>query len=78
METLTVTGTVQWFALGAGAWGLVTDGGQTYELFAEHNFSWQEGMTVCIIGHIRDDIFTTAAIGPTLKVISWHQVEGAQ
>lgn len=75
MASITVTGKIQWFDFGTGAWGLVANNGQIYELgngLVSH--LEVEGLAVKITGHICDDVMTIAAIGPVLAIESYERL----
>jgi hypothetical protein len=67
-QTITIEGTIQWIEMGTGTWGLVTDSGETYELYGISLDPAQEGLRVEIQGRIREDVMTLAMIGPVLEV----------
>ncbi len=67
--SITVTGTVQSADFGPGAWSLVTDKGEQYELHQPTpDKLLQAGQKVKVTGKIRDDVMTMAMIGPVLQV----------
>ncbi len=57
--------------LGPGAWALVTDTGETYELNPVPPDLKQEGLRVQGVGEIREGVMTLAMIGPVLAVASF-------
>ena len=73
--SITITGTIQRRDIGMGAWALVTDEGDTYEILrgADKNLL-KAGQTVKIQGQVREDIMTTAMIGPVLEVKSFEVI----
>jgi len=73
--SITVTGTIQRRDIGIGAWALVTDEGNTYEILksADKNLL-KAGQTAKVTGQVREDIMTTAMIGPVLEVRSFEIV----
>ncbi|MDH6060166.1 hypothetical protein NWP17_06905 [Chrysosporum bergii ANA360D] len=73
--SITVTGTIQRRDIGIGAWALVTDEGNTYEILksADKNLL-KAGQTAKVTGQVREDIMTTAMIGPVLEVTSFEIV----
>jgi hypothetical protein len=73
--SITVTGTIQRRDIGMGAWALVTDEGNTYEILksADKNLL-KAGQTAKVTGQVREDIMTTAMIGPVLEVTSFEIV----
>ncbi|NWF60226.1 MAG: hypothetical protein HXY43_13415 [Fischerella sp.] len=70
--SITVTGTIQRRDIGTGAWALVTDEGVTYEILrgADKNLL-QAGQKAKVTGNVREDVMTTAMIGPVLEVKSF-------
>ncbi|GCL35165.1 MULTISPECIES: hypothetical protein [Sphaerospermopsis] len=70
---ITITGKIERRNIGLGAWAFVTDDGVTYEIpkSADKNLL-KSGQKVSITGKIRDDIMTTAMIGPVLQVESFE------
>ena len=73
--SVTVTGKVEHKDLGTGAWALVTEGGETYELKDPPQDLCQSQGTVKVKGQVRDDVMTMAMIGPVLEVNSFETVE---
>ncbi len=69
---LTVEGTVQNVQIGLGAWSLVTEQGDTYEIYQPPTQLLQPGLNVKVQGQIRDDVMTVAMIGPVLEVLSFE------
>jgi hypothetical protein len=76
---ITVTGTIQRRDIGTGAWALVTENGETYEIQKGANVDAQNfaslkksGQKVKVQGQVREDIMTLAAIGPVLEVQSFE------
>ena len=72
MSSINLTGTIQYTEIGTGAWGLVTDVGETYELYESPPELQIPQMKVKVEGAIRDDIMTLAMIGPVLEVQSFE------
>ena len=72
---ITLTGTIQHRDIGAGAWALVTDEGVTYEILrgADKDLL-KPGQKAKIKGQVREDIMTTAIIGPVLEVKSFEVI----
>jgi hypothetical protein len=70
---ITITGKIERRNIGLGAWAFVTDDGNTYEVpkSADKNLL-KSGQTATITGQVRDDIMTTAMIGPVLQVESFE------
>ncbi|MBD2295507.1 hypothetical protein H6G06_19035 [Anabaena sphaerica FACHB-251] len=73
--SITVTGKIERRNIGLGAWAFVTDDGVTYEIpkSADKNLL-QSGQTAKVTGKVRDDIMTTAMIGPVLEVKSFEVI----
>lgn len=73
--SITVTGTIQRRDIGMGAWALVSDEGTTYEIPRSTDKKLlQSGQKAKVTGKIRDDVMTTAMIGPVLEVNSFELV----
>ncbi|BAZ41922.1 hypothetical protein NIES4101_78900 [Calothrix sp. NIES-4101] len=73
--SITVTGTIQRRDIGMGAWVLVSDEGTTYEIPRSADKKLlQSGQKAKVTGKIRDDVMTTAMIGPVLEVNSFELV----
>ncbi|NET01928.1 MAG: hypothetical protein F6K61_15410 [Sphaerospermopsis sp. SIO1G1] len=72
---ITITGTVERRNVGLGAWAFVTEDGTTYQLpkSTDKNLL-QSGQTAQITGQVREDIMTTAMIGPVLEVKSFELI----
>ncbi|OUL24459.1 MULTISPECIES: hypothetical protein [unclassified Nostoc] len=71
----TVTGTIQHRDIGTGAWALVTDDGVTYEIPRSVDKKLlKEGQKAKVTGQVREDVMTTAMIGPVLEVKSFEVV----
>ena len=66
--SITVTGTVERKGLGPGAWALVSEEGQTYELHSAPSDLKKDGLKVKVEGQLREDVMTFAMIGPVLEV----------
>ncbi len=71
----TVTGTIQHRDIGTGAWALVTDDGVTYEIPRNVDKKLlKAGQKAKVTGQVREDVMTTAMIGPVLEVKSFEVV----
>ena len=68
---ITVTGKIKKIGFGFGVWALVTPEGKTYQLKDTLESLRQELEQVSIQGNLREDIMTTAMIGPVLEVKSF-------
>ncbi|MBF2087587.1 MAG: hypothetical protein IGR80_15830 [Synechococcales cyanobacterium K44_A2020_017] len=75
MSTVHLSGTIQRVTLGMGAWTLVTDQGDTYELHRPPADLCNAGLAVTVQGQIRSDIATLAMVGPVLEIKTFSIVE---
>ncbi|KYC38086.1 hypothetical protein WA1_37680 [Scytonema hofmannii PCC 7110] len=74
--SITVTGTIQRREIGTGAWALVTNEGTTYEILRGADKSLlKSGQQAKVKGEIREDVMTTAMIGPVLEVESFELID---
>jgi hypothetical protein len=74
--SITVEGVVQRSDMGIGTWVLVTRQGETYEILRGAPKSLlQPELRVRVKGKIRDDVMTTAMIGPVLEVENFELLE---
>lgn len=71
--SMTITGKIERRNIGLGAWAFVTEDGTTYEIpkSTDKNLL-KSGQTAQITGQVREDIMTTAMIGPVLEVKSFE------
>jgi len=68
-----VEGTVKKSMMGMGTWTLAADNGQTYEIHkGAPNGLLEDGKKVRVKGVVRDDVMTTAMVGPVLEVQSFE------
>ncbi|CAN1210410.1 DNA-binding protein [Tumidithrix helvetica PCC 7403] len=68
-----VKGKIQFHELGMGAWALVADSGEQYELMQPAPSQLlQAGLSVKITGILREDIMTMAMIGTVLQIESFE------
>ncbi|MGL5082053.1 MAG: hypothetical protein ACRC8A_11265 [Microcoleaceae cyanobacterium] len=72
--SITVQGKLERKGFGTGTWALVTSN-QTYELKNAPPELKQAGLTVEVIGQVREDIVTLAMIGPVLDVESFKVLD---
>jgi hypothetical protein len=73
---ITVEGIIQRSGMGMGTWALVTRDGNTYEILkGAPKDLLQPNLAVQVKGQIRDDIMTTAMIGPVLEVKSFELIQ---
>ncbi|MCJ8283425.1 MAG: hypothetical protein MJK14_27480 [Rivularia sp. ALOHA_DT_140] len=70
--SIKVKGTVERRDIGMGAWAFVSEDGKTYEIMrgADKNLL-QSGQKAEVTGDVREDVMTTAMIGPVLEVKSF-------
>lgn len=66
---VTITGTIERRNIGLGAWAFVTEDGVTYQIpkSADKNLL-KSGQKAKVTGQVRNDLMTTAMIGPVLEV----------
>ncbi|WP_299404181.1 hypothetical protein [Acaryochloris sp. IP29b_bin.148] len=60
-------GTIAYQSFGMGVWALTTRD-VTYELLDPPQELQQAGLSVKVMGQVRDDVMTIAMIGPVLEV----------
>lgn len=70
---ITVKGEIQYSAIASGVWVLVSDTGETYELYKPSENLRKEGLRVEIKGNIRRDIMTIAMVGQILDVVEVNE-----
>lgn len=70
-----LTGTIEYKDMGTGAWALVADNGETYELTNTQKEIEKNGQKVKIEGKIRNDMVSLAMIGTVLEVTSFQVLE---
>jgi len=71
----TVTGTIEHRDIGMGVWALVTDDGITYEMPRSVDKKLLKvGQKAKVTGKVREDVMTTAMIGPVLEVTSFEVI----
>jgi hypothetical protein len=64
-----IVGTVEYIDIGNGTWAVITDTDEQYEIWQPAPEAiLQEGLKVKVNAKIRDDVFTTAAIGDVLEI----------
>ncbi|WP_199248448.1 DUF1344 domain-containing protein [[Phormidium] sp. ETS-05] len=67
--SINLTGTIKRIDIGTGAWALAATDGKTYEIArGAPKEMLKAGQQVKVIGNVRDDVMTFAAIGPVLEV----------
>jgi len=69
---ITLTGKIIKKGFGFGVWALVTSEGKTYQLKDAPQILRQEIAQVTITGKIREDLMTSAMIGPVLEIKSFN------
>jgi hypothetical protein len=73
--TINITGKIERRNIGLGAWAFVTEDGVTYEIPKNTDKTLlKAGQTAKITGQVREDIMTTAIIGPVLEVQSFEVI----
>lgn len=72
---MTITGTIERRNIGLGVWAFVTEDGVTYQIpkSADKNLL-KSGQKAKVTGQVRDDLMTTAMIGPFLEVHSFEVI----
>ncbi|MFN7515389.1 MAG: hypothetical protein ACK5QF_02130 [Dolichospermum sp.] len=72
---VTITGTIESRNIGLGAWAFVTEDGVTYQIpkSADKNLL-KSGQKAKVTGQVRNDLMTTAMIGPVLEVHSFEVI----
>ncbi|MFW5666169.1 MAG: hypothetical protein ACOC2Z_11630 [Coleofasciculus sp.] len=73
--SITVTGKIEHKDIGVGAWALVAESGETYELQDAPDELQQSNLNVKVQGEVREDVMTTAMIGPVLQVQSFEVMD---
>lgn len=63
-----IKGEIKYQSIGVGAWTLVSDTGEVYELYKPPKEILQDGLRVQVEGIIRDDIMTIAMLGRILEI----------
>ncbi len=73
--SITVTGKIEHKDIGMGAWALVAESGETYELQDAPDELQQSNLNVKVQGEVREDVMTMAMIGPVLQVQSFEVMD---
>jgi hypothetical protein len=73
--SISVTGVIERKGLGPGAWALVADSGETYELKNAPDELKKSDLKVKVEGEVRNDVMTFAMIGPVLEVKSFKVLD---
>ncbi|MCA6503684.1 MAG: hypothetical protein ACK54E_10425 [Pseudanabaena sp.] len=70
-----IVGTVEYIDIGNGTWAVITDTDEQYEIWQPAPEAiLQEGLKVKVNAKIRDDVFTTAAIGDVLEIEDFQRL----
>ena len=71
--SIKIKGTVERRDIGMGAWAFIGEDGKTYEIMRGADKSLlQQGQKAEVTGDVREDVMTTAMIGPVLEVKSFQ------
>ena len=72
---VTITGTIERRNIGLGVWIFATEDGVTYQIpkSADKNLL-KSGQKAKVTGQVRNDLMTTAMIGPVLEVHSFQVI----
>lgn len=74
--SITIKGQIERKDFGPGAWALVTDDGESYEIYEGAPADLlKDGQKVKVKGQVRDDVMTMAMIGPVLEVKSFEAID---
>ncbi|MBE9124959.1 MULTISPECIES: hypothetical protein [unclassified Coleofasciculus] len=73
--SVNITGVIEHKDVGMGAWALVADSGETYELKDAPSELQQPNLKVTVKGKVREDIMTVAMIGPVLEIKSFEVLD---
>jgi hypothetical protein len=69
-----IKGKIQYKDLGMGTWVLVSETGETYELYNPPQELCNSNLPVEITGKIRDDVMSVAMVGSILEVESFNVI----
>ncbi|MFN9207992.1 MAG: hypothetical protein ACK6C8_13630 [Pseudanabaena sp.] len=70
-----IVGPVEYIDIGTGTWAVITDTDEQYEIWQPAPEAiLQEGLKVKVNAKIRDDVFTTAAIGDVLEIEDFQRL----
>jgi hypothetical protein len=72
---MTLIGGIEHRGLGTGAWALVAEDGNTYELLDCPRDLRKTGLQVKVQGTLNDDVMTLAMIGKVFNVSSFEILE---
>lgn len=70
-----IKGKIEFKDIGMGTWVLVSDSGETYELYNPPSELLKENIPVEITGKIRDDIMTINMVGQVLEIESFKDTK---
>jgi len=71
--TIQISGTVEYIDIGTGAWALVTDTDEQYEIWQPAPAEiLQEGLKISVTAEVRDDVMTMAAIGDVIEIVDFQ------
>ncbi|HBL13159.1 MAG TPA: hypothetical protein DD379_17530 [Cyanobacteria bacterium UBA11162] len=73
--SIKVTGVIERKDIGTGAWALVAESGETYELQNPPSQLQQNNLKVKVKGDVQEDVMTLAMIGPVLDVKSFEVLD---
>ncbi|HAG80718.1 MAG TPA: hypothetical protein DCL61_06010 [Cyanobacteria bacterium UBA12227] len=73
--SIKVTGVIERKDIGTGAWALVAESGETYELQNPPSQLQQNNLKVKVKGEVQEDVMTLAMIGPVLDVKSFEVLD---
>lgn len=74
--SVTVEGKIERSGMGSGTWAIVTDKGESYEIYQGAPAALlKSGQQVKVKGQVRDDVMTLAMIGPVLEVKSFEVLD---
>ncbi|BAQ62195.1 hypothetical protein GM3708_2601 [Geminocystis sp. NIES-3708] len=65
-----VTGIIKYQDIGVGVWILISESGETYELYKPSEAIRKKDLKVTVEGKIRDDIMSIAMVGKILEIVS--------
>jgi hypothetical protein len=66
-----IKGKIEFKEIGMGVWVLVSENGETYELYNPPSELYKENIQVEITGKIKENIMTIAMVGQVLEIESF-------
>jgi hypothetical protein len=69
-----IKGKMEYKDLGMGTWVLISESGETYELYNPPRELCNSNLPVEITGNIRDDVMSMAMVGSILEVESFEVI----